>query len=168
MSVAAHLQIDLAEYDSRIRTFIPGYDDMLTAAAECLRGRERVIVELGIGTGALAERCARATGAQVVGIDEDAEMLQAARRRLGDDARLVHGSFFTTALPRCDAIVASLALHHVRTRGAKQRLYERLRRAVRRGGLIITADCHPSSDRAMAARHQRRWRDGRWRCSSAR
>ena len=36
MSVASHLHIKLEEYDSRIRTFIPGYEDMLAAAAQSL------------------------------------------------------------------------------------------------------------------------------------
>ena len=33
MGAASHLGIDLREYDSRIRTFIPGYDELLDAAA---------------------------------------------------------------------------------------------------------------------------------------
>ena len=36
MGVASHLHIQLDEYDARIRTFIPGYEQMLDAGAHAL------------------------------------------------------------------------------------------------------------------------------------
>ena len=60
MSVAAHLGIRLQEYDLRIRTFIPGYDEMIDAAAAALDDLDRsapLIIDLGIGSGALAAQC---------------------------------------------------------------------------------------------------------------
>jgi hypothetical protein len=123
--VAAHLGIRLREYDARIRTFIPRYEDMLDAAAAALRALRRtdpLIVDLGTGSGALAARC-----------------------------------------PRCDAITASFALHHVRTRRRKAALYARCHAALRSGGLLVTADCctasHPrlrSIDRAAWQAHLER------------
>ena len=71
MSVSQHLRIDLAEYDSRIRTFVPHYEDMVRVTAESLRflkSPDPTIVDLGVGTGALAEACLRARpDAEVVG-----------------------------------------------------------------------------------------------------
>jgi tRNA (cmo5U34)-methyltransferase len=158
--VARHLGIDLREYDARIRTFIPGYESMLDAAASALRGDERVIVDLGIGTGAMADRCRRRVpDATFVGVDEDAGMLRAAAARLGRELAVIEGSFARVPLPRCDAAVASLALHHVRTRPAKQRLYERVRRALRPRGRLIIADCCPAADPALAAAQRAEWRD---------
>src|SRR5688572_14052501 len=116
MSVSTHLAIDLGEYDARIHTFIPGYDEMLGAAAHVVALRQpRTVVDLGIGTGALAARIARAVrDVSLVGIDEDADMLRMARRRLpASRLQLRHESFLTARLPKCDAISASLALHHV-------------------------------------------------------
>ena len=86
MSVSTHLRIRLSEYDRRIRTFIPGYEDMLDVAASVLaplaRRRPRVL-DLGIGTGALARRCVETVpGARLSGIDADEEMLEVADRRL--------------------------------------------------------------------------------------
>ncbi|HEY5161617.1 MAG TPA: hypothetical protein VII81_01280, partial [Terriglobales bacterium] len=57
MDVAAHLGIDIVEYDERIRTFIPDYEEMLDVAAEAIPASARTIVDLGTGTGALAARC---------------------------------------------------------------------------------------------------------------
>ena len=159
MGVAAHLGIELAEYDARIRTFIPDYEAMLEVAAEMVRPDARVIVDLGTGTGALAERCLKqAPRSRVIGIDADAGMLQAATQRLGGRAAFVCGSFLRTALPRADAIVASYALHHIRTRPAKAALYKRVRRALRRRGRLIIVECHPASDRELARRQRDLWR----------
>ena len=158
MSVSRHLGIDLSDYDARIRTFIPGYEAMLDAVAGALRGDERLIVDLGIGTGALAERClARARHARVVGVDLDGGMLAAAAARLGTRATLTRGSFLRAAIPRCDAIVASLALHHVRTRPAKRGLYARLRAALLPRGRVIIADCYPAADPLLARAQRDAW-----------
>jgi tRNA (cmo5U34)-methyltransferase len=164
MSVATHLNIRLEEYDSRIQTFIPGYEDMLEAAARCLLGLDAaapLVVELGIGTGALAARCvAIAARATILGIDEDAGILELARARLGPSAvSLVQASFLDVDIPACDAVFASLALHHVADRGRKEQLYRQIARAVRPGGLFVTADCFPSSDARLAEVEQRAWRD---------
>src|SRR5690348_9986286 len=111
MGVAAHLGIDLAEYDARIRTFIPHYEEMLDAAASALDPKARIIVDLGIGTGALSARCReRAPKAKSIGIDSDPEMLKASAKRISG-AQLICGSFLSAEIPLCDAVVASFALH---------------------------------------------------------
>jgi tRNA (cmo5U34)-methyltransferase len=159
MGVAAHLSIRLAEYDRRIRTFIPDYEEMLDAAAGAVPRRARHVVDLGAGTGGLAARVlARARRASVVGIDADRGMLVLAARRLGDRATLVNETFLRAPLPAADAIVASFALHHVRTPNAKARLYRRARAALRPGGVLVSADCHPARDTAIAAAQMDEWR----------
>jgi trans-aconitate methyltransferase len=149
---AAHLGIDLLEYDARILTFIPDYSKLLDAAGSALAAlapsRTPIVVDLGIGTGALAAAClARVPGARIIGLDEDAAMLDSARARLG---RRLHatgnGSFERATLPRCDAAVASLSLHHVPTPARRARLFRRLRAALRLGGVLVSADCYPASN----------------------
>jgi trans-aconitate 2-methyltransferase len=159
MGVATHLGIDLADYDARIRTFIPDYETMLAAAAAVVPERSRTIVDLGTGTGALAARCLEhAPNAQIVGIDADGEILMAARERLGSRANFVNQSFLRAPLPPCDAVVASFALHHVRTRPAKAALYRRVRRALRPRGVFVNVDCQPASARTLAAQQRDAWR----------
>lgn len=161
MSVATHLAIDLREYDSRIRTFIPRYEEMLDAAAATVNAaRPRVVVDLGIGTGALASRVARRPGVRLIGIDEDESILAVAGKRLkARRARFVAGSFLSVPIPPCDAIVSSLALHHVESLTAKGRLYRRAHAALRPRGILVTADCLPSSLPARAADGRRAWLD---------
>jgi len=158
MGVAAHLGIALDEYDARIRTFIPDYEEMLAAGAACVPAGARTIVDLGVGTGALALRARRfARRSTIVGVDNDAAILDAARRRLGPRARFVTGSFLSLDLPRSDAIVACLALHHVRTRRAKARLYRNITGSLRSRGVFVTVDCHPAEDRALARMQRAAW-----------
>src|SRR5690349_5365114 len=127
MGVATHLGIDLAEYDARIRKFIPHYEEMLDVAAAAIDPQSRMIVDLGIGTGALSARCLRiAPQAKIVGIDADAEILKAAAQRLPATTKFICSSFQRAEIPDCDAVVASFALHHVRTPRAKAKLYLRI------------------------------------------
>jgi len=152
MSVASHLAISPGKYDTRIRSLIPLYDELITEAARALGHAARpvrTIVDLGIGTGALARACLdSAPGARIWGIDADADMMAIARSRLGRLSRRVTmttGSFLDAALPSCDAIVASYALHHIRTTREKLAFYRRCYRALRPGGILINGDCAPAS-----------------------
>lgn len=152
-SVAGHLGINLSEYDRRIRTFIPHYAELVAVVAavpSLVRARSPAIVDLGIGTGALAGRCLAANPkATLTGIDADPEILAAARHRLRryrGRLRLVHGSFRDTALPRSDAIVATLALHHIRSAAAKRHFYRRCHAALRRGGVLASGDAFLAGD----------------------
>jgi len=150
MSVASHLGIKISEYDARIRTFIPDYEEMLRVAASAVPRAARTILDLGVGTGALSAACLTvARRAQAIGIDADPEILGVAARRLGRRATLCAGSFTTTPLPASDVTVASFSLHHVRTRPAKRALYRRTHAALRRGGSFLIVDCQPAVDRGV-------------------
>lgn len=164
MGVAAHLGIDLGEYDARIRTFIPGYDAMLDTAAGTLAtmvpSRAPLVIDLGIGTGALAERCLSVKPrARIVGIDEDEGMLAAARARLGRRLTALPGSFETVPLPPCDAVIASLALHHIPTPSRRARLFRRIRRALGRHGVLVIADCYLATDPRLQSAARTVWLD---------
>jgi ubiquinone/menaquinone biosynthesis C-methylase UbiE len=151
-SVASHLAISPAQYDARIRSLIPLYDELIAEAARALGHAARpvrTLVDLGIGTGALARACLeQVPGARIWGIDADASMMATARTRLGRLSRRVTmttGSFLDAALPPCDAMVASYSLHHIRSSRAKLAFYRRCSRALRPGGVLINGDCAPAS-----------------------
>ena len=162
MGVARHLGIRIRDYDARIRTFIPRYEEMLDAGASsltALEGRAVVVVDLGTGTGALAKRvAAKPRGARIVGIDTDEGMLVLARKRLGARLTTVSGDFLTVPLPSCDAITASFALHHIRTRRQKARMYARCFAALRRGGVLVSADCSLADNPRLQAADRAAWR----------
>lgn len=163
MSVAEHLKIDVAEYDARIRTFIPDYDELIGTAADalCVLGTSAPeIVDLGVGTGALAAKCLEVhEAASLVGVDTDSAMLEVARARLEGrpGVRFVQANFLDITLSPCDAIVASLALHHVPTAEAKQAFYVSCREALRPGGVLVSADRFPARGPRLAASQHNAW-----------
>jgi tRNA (cmo5U34)-methyltransferase len=143
-SVRSHLRVDIAEYDAAIRRFIPGYDTMLARAATAVASAAPALVmDLGAGTGALSEAILRHPEVGVVElVDVDPEMLVQARLRLagrGGRVRFTLGSF-GDALPVCDAVAASLSLHHVPTLDAKAQLFRRVADALPPGGILVNAD----------------------------
>lgn len=143
-SVRRHLSVEIDAYDATIRTFIPGYEAMLAAAADRIASDDpSVVLDIGAGTGALAEAVLARGAAEVVELlDIDPEMLARARQRLArfdSRARFRLGSFHDP-LPRCDAAMASLALHHVATLEEKRALYARLAAALPAGGVFVNAD----------------------------
>jgi ubiquinone/menaquinone biosynthesis C-methylase UbiE len=164
MGVASHLGIRLANYDRQIATFIPWYDEMLDAAAEAAsfslrRAGPARLLDLGIGSGALSGRCVRLSPrTRVVGIDLDQGMLTLAARRLGRRLLVVVGDLSIAPYPRSDAITASFALHHLRSRRAKAHVYDRCRRALRARGRLVTVDRYLSADPVADAADRSAWR----------
>ena len=118
------------------------------------------VVDLGAGTGALAAAILAHEGArEVVAIDVDAEMLAQARVRLagfGERASFREQSF-DDALPRCDAVAASLALHHVPTMGRKRALYARIHAALAPGGVFVNADVTMPAEAGLREAAYDRW-----------
>lgn len=165
MSVAQHLKIKLSEYDQRIRTFIPNYEEMLgevAATTALVEKKQPVLVDLGIGTGALAARClAVSPQARVVGVDSDPDILALAQRRLArkraQQPSLMQGNFLESALPRCEAMVATLALHHIAEAKTKQRFYARCFAALRRGGIFANGDCFMAENSKLSQRYMKMW-----------
>jgi tRNA (cmo5U34)-methyltransferase len=162
--VSSHLGIPVEEYDARIRTFVPWYEAMLDemeGLVDIVASATPVVVDLGIGTGALSERCLRARpAAQMVGIDADAGILAQARARLAGrgEVELRTGSFLEVELPAADLIVSSIALHHVAESKAKQALYARCRQALGRTGSLLLADCFLPAHPDLARRGMAAWR----------
>ena len=151
-SVHGHLGVAAQEYDKAIRQFVPHYEEMIATAIGLLGrlapARARIL-DLGGGTGALsAAVLAGLPEAKAILLDIDAKMLTQARERLrAASARVtfVEASFHDP-LPECDAVVASLSLHHVPTMDLKTGLYANIRERLPRGGVFLNLDATVSAD----------------------
>lgn len=151
-SVRRHLRVEIEAYDRTIRAFIPAYEEMLERTAEAVAAaKPGKVIDLGAGTGALAEavlgRCEQAT---VLLIDADGEMLDQAQERLAPFAgRAQYGERpFQGSLPPCDVAVASLALHHVSTLAEKGKIFAAIHAALPPGGVFVNADATMPADPA--------------------
>lgn len=167
-SVEAHLGLKVADYDREIRRLVPHYDEMVaegTALLSRLVAPDGHILDLGCGTGRMAAAIRGALPrASITLLDVDAKILDQARARFaaGEDAAkglsFVRGSFFD-ALPSCDAIVASLSLHHVQELDAKTRVYRSAHDALPPGGLFLVLDASVSADPRLSALTFDGWAD---------
>jgi len=161
-SVEKHLQLSVEQYDSLIRTFIPHYDEMFENAVELLRQLTPPtahVLDLGGGTGALTQTIVRGCPqARVELLDIDPQMLAEARKRLGSEERVIirQGSFLDL-LPKSDAIVASLSLHHIHDLETKVKLYASILHSLKPGGVFLNLDATVSSDTKLKALTFERW-----------
>ncbi|HKB89201.1 MAG TPA: class I SAM-dependent methyltransferase [Opitutaceae bacterium] len=163
-SVESHLGLKVEDYDRIIRTFIPGYDEMrriqLALLERILPSTSRIL-DLGGGTGALAEAVAeRFPHSHVEVWDTDSSMLTVAGHRLarfGDRIHLVKKSF-AEPLPPCDAVVACIALHHVKDLAIKAQIYSHIYASLRLGGVFLNADAIVSEAPAPNAEAFAGWR----------
>jgi tRNA (cmo5U34)-methyltransferase len=106
------------------------------------------VVDLGAGTGALSAAILDGLPeVRVQLVDVDPNMLETGAARCAAHA----GRFdlrrgrFQEALPPCNAVVATLALHHVADNDEKQELYRAIHEALEPGGLVVVGDLliHP-------------------------
>ncbi len=165
-SVKRHLDVDADAYDVAIRRFIPYYDDMLATGVELLAALAPAgaqVLDHGGGTGALsAAVLGTLPEARVTVLDVDRAMLAEARKRLarfGDRVAFREGSFFDP-LPAADAVMASLALHHVHDLDAKTGVYRAIRAALPGGGVFINLDAATADGPRLNALTFRRWAEG--------
>ena len=118
-------------------------DDVLRARAIAkLVPRDMQVVDIGTGTGILAQDLAR-SGVRVVAIDHSRRMLASAEHRLAaeqiENVTLRHGD--ATALPladgEVDAALAHMVLHYVASPAEAVR---EMARVVRPGGRVVVVD----------------------------
>jgi tRNA (cmo5U34)-methyltransferase len=144
--VAGHLGVAADDYDRTIRTFIPNYERMIATVVHWLDGHVPLgglVVDLGAGTGGLSAAILDALpDVRVELVDVDPNMLEVAAMRCSAHSgryELRHARF-EDQLPRCHAVVASLALHHVAEHAEKRELYRTILTALEPAGLVVVAD----------------------------
>jgi SAM-dependent methyltransferase len=146
-SAQAHLGMAASDYDRIIRTLIPGYEQILSNINWWLSQvvpADGKVIELGGGTGALAEAVlAKLSHIRMEIWDVDANMLAVAQDRLSKFADRVslRNKSFTERLPECHAVIATLSLHHIQTLDAKRSVYANIFEALAPHGIFLNGDC---------------------------
>jgi SAM-dependent methyltransferase len=149
----------VTHYDEDLAyTHEQGYSGVAEDAAAFVLGLLRpgsTVVELGCGPGVTARRLLDA-GHDVVGIDQSAALIALARRR-APEATFVVGSFVTSRLPDCDAVLAigevfNYLFDERNTRAALPGLFARIHAALRPGGRLVFDLASPAVRRGHGAR----------------
>ncbi len=121
-----------------------------------------LVVDLGCGSGRWAAELNRA-GYRVLGVDQSAAMIGLARK-IAPHSKFKIASLLRTALPSCDAITSvgeclNYCFDEKNSREELNRLFERARRALRPGGVLVFDIAEPA--RIPRSMPQTKWIEGR-------
>jgi tRNA threonylcarbamoyl adenosine modification protein (Sua5/YciO/YrdC/YwlC family) len=133
---------DPSTYDSLIHDDIPAYDEFQDAVARASGDGASRLLELGTGTGETARRLlARHPSARLVGVDESASMLAAARTALPGDRVSLHVGAIEDPLPEgpFDVVASALCVHHLEGT-LKRDLFARVHSVLAPGGRFVLGD----------------------------
>jgi tRNA (cmo5U34)-methyltransferase len=162
--IREHFDGEAPLFDELILKLIPDYRGMVAALVGTLPFAADApirVIDLGCGTGTLAG-CVfeRFRSARITCMDVAVNMIAAAREKLvGCGApTFIVGDFLSAELGGpYDAVVSSLALHHIESEGDKQALYRRIHAALAPGGVFVNADVVLGGDDQLSARYVARW-----------
>jgi tRNA (cmo5U34)-methyltransferase len=154
-----------ADYDAERRRIVPCFDAFYGTVVELLSlrgGGLRRVLDLGAGTGLLSEAIARAhPGVELVLVDGSSEMLARAAGRLPAAQRIVCDLRGELPDGPFDAVVSSLAIHHLE-HAEQAQLYGRAAGVLAAGGVFVNAEhiaaCTPWLERTIR---------GMWRRAAA-
>ncbi|WP_128699951.1 class I SAM-dependent methyltransferase [Candidatus Velamenicoccus archaeovorus] len=144
--VKKHFQDEAGTFDARVVKSVPFYADMLEALVSALpfkKNDAKRILDLGCGTGSISKKIKEHfPKARITCVDFSENMLEIAKNKLRDfrDIRYVVSDVRTFDYSGFDAVVSSLTLHHLRRGGEKLKLYAKIRRGLRKGGVLYLAD----------------------------
>jgi tRNA (cmo5U34)-methyltransferase len=158
-------QDEADEWHALARRYQTRYDEMQAELVSRVRVRPGArILDLGSGSGVLAELVLDAVPeAHVTLLDLSSNMLAAAERRLsrfGSRAQFVVARFEEMPPGPYDAVVSTLALHHLESDEDKRALYTQILEQLTPGGCFWQAEYVLSSTPADSAANEEAW--GRW------
>jgi tRNA (cmo5U34)-methyltransferase len=179
--IKAHFEEEAHEFDAVIRRLIPYYERMLEALILALPfepSQPIHVLDLGCGTGTISRRIKSVwPKAKLTCLDLAENMLGMARTKLGSDpdVRYIRADFQDYAFDETwDAVVSSLALHHLASDRDKIEFYGKIFGALNPGGVFYNADVVLGSNAFLRERYMDQWRkfmslrvsdeeiDGKW------
>ncbi len=144
--VKSHFEEEAEIFDDLIRTLIPGYEDMIESMILALpfHQKEKInVLDLGCGTGNISlEVKERFPNAKITSVDMAKNMIKMAKYKLAsyNDIEFIIADVRDLEFEdEFDAVVSSLALHHLHP-PEKKPYYRRIKRFLKKGGVFYNAD----------------------------
>ena len=145
-------------YDNDIKRSIPGYDELHKAIDKTVhelskKHEVKKILELGIGTGLTSEKILKIIPtASLTAFDFSEQMMNGAKKRLSNyDVKYVLGDYselkFDTGF---DMVLSVIGIHHQNDDG-KKKLFRRISKSLKSGGIFIFGDLVTYCDKKKAA-----------------
>lgn len=161
-----HFDGEAPDFDAIINRLIPYYPRMIEALASVLpfdSAAPLEVLDLGCGTGTVALEVKRKfPKANITCVDFAPAMLEQARVKLGTGQgfRFQVGDFRSLVFDRrYDAVVSSLALHHLEDDASKKAFYGRILSNLNPGGAFYNADVVLASAEGTQACFMEKWKE---------
>lgn len=141
-----HFNNEAENFDKMVQRNIPCYNQMLEALIDAIPDvtESPKILDLGCGTGNITQKAKnRFPKARITCLDLSENMIEIAKEKLKnyDDIEYVIGDFTQVKLEeKYDAIISSLALHHIENDEEKQAMYKSIYEALKNEGVFYNAD----------------------------
>jgi tRNA (cmo5U34)-methyltransferase len=162
--VKQHFESEAQDFDRIILTLIPDYAGMLEALIAALpfeRTSAVRVADLGCGTGTVSRAVLDTfPNASITCVDLAENMIVMARSKLDHrtQTEYVLADFESFEFDgEYDAILSSLALHHLLTDEDKQRFYRRVYKGLRLGGVFYNADVVLASNEFLQSVYLNKW-----------
>ena len=164
--IKGHFEEEAAIFDGNIVRLIPGYREMVGALVSALPfpdGAAPRVLDLGCGTGTVARAILeRWPEAELICLDMAENMLEMARLKLArfDKTEYIAADFSGwEGKGPYDAVVSSLALHHLEDDGKKRVFFRKVFAMLGSGGVFLNADVVLSGDPGFQSLYLRKWRE---------
>jgi tRNA (cmo5U34)-methyltransferase len=165
-NIRQHFEEEAREFDRIIVTLIPEYPRMVEALVAAIPFDHAApvrIIDLGCGTGTVAA-CVLDSfpNSQVTCLDLAENMIAMTQLRLArySGVRYLVGDFNAFDFDgKYDAVISSLALHHLVTDEDKRRFYRRISESLASGGVFYNADVVLGSSDFLQDVYMKQWRD---------
>ncbi len=140
-----HFNREAENFDKQVQKNIPCYNEMLEALINAIPDdkEELKILDLGCGTGNITQKVLeRFPHARVTCLDLSENMIEIAKYKLSEyEIEYIVGDFTEVELTKkYDAIVSSLALHHIPNDEEKEKMYKSIYEALENRGVFYNAD----------------------------
>ena len=140
-----HFNETSKHYDNLVKKTIPKYDEMIEALVNSIPEKENLrILDLGCGTGNISlQVLERFPDAKITCLDISDKMIEVAKEKLAgyENIEFVLGDFtIVDIIDDYDAIISSLALHHIRDENDKRQMYQCIYDSLKQDGVFYNAD----------------------------
>lgn len=141
-----HFNDEAQKFDEQVQKNIPCYNQMLEVLINAIPDAKEnpKILDLGCGTGNITQKAKeRFPNAKVTCLDLSENMIKIAEEKLKEysDIEYVVGDFTQTEFSqKYDAIISSLALHHIPNDEEKELMYKAIYDSLEQDGVFYNAD----------------------------
>ncbi|MGI5825686.1 MAG: class I SAM-dependent methyltransferase [Bacillota bacterium] len=152
------------DFDNLMSKIIPDYNlfqETLVNVLPFEQPEHFRVIDLGCGTGNLGRKILTDfPNAEIVCVDFSEEMLRSAEAKIGKErAVFIQADFNDFEFPgKFDAVISSLALHHLETDEDKIAFYRKMYAALNEGGVHLNAENVMSDDIVLQKLYIEKWR----------